>query len=61
MKRRTEPKFDDEAGPHALPQDLARTLEKVGPKQYGYATARKFAPGGEYAKPRRTKQRTALT
>lgn len=44
-----------------LPLDLADALKRVGPARYGHATARKFAPGGEYSAERRKKQRFALT
>jgi len=44
-----------------LPEDLQATLDKVGPRNYGHATARKFAPGGAYSAARRKKQRFALT
>lgn len=64
MKRTNPPETPEElaAVPRdQLPTDLQETLEKVGPQRYGHATARKFAPGGEYSSERRKKQRFALT
>jgi len=50
----------DELDQHPLANDLAETLKRVGPHNYGKATARKFAPGGPYA-PRAPRRRTAIT
>lgn len=44
-----------------LEPELQRTLDEVGPKEYGYATAKDFAPGGKFSQQRRTRKRFALT
>lgn len=59
--KRPEDSTDDHQPRDALPLDLQDALAKVGPNQYGFATARKFAPGGEYSAEKKKKQRFALT
>lgn len=45
---------------HVLSGELQDVLKEVGPHNYGRATARQFAPGGDY-NPKPKRRRYAIT
>lgn len=60
MARQPKEKFDPAQGPQ-LKADLQKIRERVGDHGYARATAKQFAPGGEYHPDTRRRRRYAVT